>query len=116
MNKVILIGHAGKDSELIALTSGNTVTKFSMATTENYKDKNGDWQKKTEWHNIQIWNTKQEVKKGDLVCVEGKLTTQKKNDIYYTSVTAQKVKMLSMSGKKNEDLDEDGVGNEDMPF
>jgi single-strand DNA-binding protein len=52
VNKVILLGNLGKDAEVKALESGTPVANFSLATTERYKDKRGEWQDKTEWHNL----------------------------------------------------------------
>ena len=85
INKVILVGHLGKDPEVRHLENGSAVATFSVATNENYKDKNGDWQSMTEWHNVVVWRYLAEkaeriLKKGSLVYVEGKLTTRKWQD------------------------------------
>lgn len=79
INKVTLIGRLGKDPELKTLDGGSKVTKFTLATDESYKDKNGEWQTNTEWHNIILWrdlaeSAEKKLKKGDLVYVEGKVT------------------------------------------
>lgn len=80
------------------------VTKFSLATNENYRDKNGEWQTKTEWHDIVCWGplaerVEKNLKKGNLAFVEGKLTTRKwqdkdGNDRYTTEVVSNLVKSL----------------------
>lgn len=85
VNKVILIGNLGSDPEIRHLESGVAVAKFSVATNENYRDKNGEWQKVTEWHDIAVWRqaaerAAQTLKKGDTVFVEGKLSTRKWED------------------------------------
>ncbi len=85
INKVILVGHLGKDPEVRHLENGSAVAKFSLATNENYKDKNGDWQTMTEWHNVVVWRylaekAERSLKKGSLVYIEGKLTTRKWQD------------------------------------
>ena len=85
INKVILVGHLGKDPEVRHLENGSAVAAFSVATNENYKDKNGDWQSTTEWHNVVVWRFLAEkaervLKKGSLVYIEGKLTTRKWQD------------------------------------
>jgi single-strand DNA-binding protein len=85
MNRVTLIGRVGKDPETKALTSGTMVTTATMATTERFKDKNGDKKESTEWHNLVIWGKQAEifskyVKKGDRVCVEGKITQRTWDD------------------------------------
>lgn len=78
VNKVILIGNLGKDPEHKILDNGTELTRFSVATSENYKDKNGDWQQQTEWHDIIFWRGQAEraakLKKGDTVYIEGKYT------------------------------------------
>lgn len=85
INKVTLIGNLGKDPEVRKLESGASVAKFSVATNENYKDKNGEWQTITEWHNVVAWRAladraERDLKKGSLVYIEGKLTTRKWQD------------------------------------
>ncbi|MFQ5446270.1 MAG: single-stranded DNA-binding protein [Saprospiraceae bacterium] len=104
VNKVILIGRLGKDPEVRRLESGVAVAKFSLATDESYKDKEGNQVQQTEWHNIVVWRTQAEVaekylKKGMLIYVEGKLThreyTDKDNQKrYFTEVVANTFKML----------------------
>lgn len=103
-NKVTLIGHLGKDPEVRRLESGAVVAKFSLATSENYRDKAGEWQTLTEWHDIVTWRglaerAERDLKKGSLVFVEGKLTTRKwqdkeGNNRYTTEVVAQLLKPL----------------------
>ena len=77
VNKVILLGHLGKDPEVKKLDSGKSVANFSLATSEVYKNKEGEKVTNTEWHNIVLWRKTAEIaekflKKGDSVCVEGK--------------------------------------------
>ena len=79
VNRVILIGNLGKDPEVKRLENGAVVAKFSVATSENYKDKSGEWQSQTEWHDVVCWRNlaeraEQSLKKGTQVYVEGKLT------------------------------------------
>jgi len=85
INKVILIGNLGKDPEIRHLENGASVGKFSLATNENYRDKNGEWQQVTEWHDIVVWRALAEraektLKKGSLAYIEGKLTHRKYTD------------------------------------
>lgn len=85
LNKVILVGNAGKDPEVTHFDNNASVARFSLATSENFKDKNGEWQTKTEWHNIVCWRALGEkagkqIKKGDVVYVEGKLRTNTYTD------------------------------------
>jgi single-strand DNA-binding protein len=84
INKVILIGHLGKDPEIRRFENG-IVANFSLATTEVYKDKNGNRAEKTEWHNIAIWGKQAEtaekyLKKGSAVYVEGRIRSREYTD------------------------------------
>ena len=85
VNKVILIGNLGKDPELRATPSGTPVAKFTLATNDRYKDKEGQWQDRTEWHNITAWARTAEIageylKKGSKVYIEGSLRTHSWDD------------------------------------
>src|SRR3954465_13432673 len=110
VNKVILIGTLGKDPELKYTPQGTAVTKFSMATNENFKDKqSGEWKERTEWHNIVCWQRTAEVaaeylKKGRKVYIEGRLTTRSWDDKetgqkkYMTEVVANDLVLLGDRG------------------
>ena len=79
VNRVILIGNLGKDPEVKRLENGAVVAKFSVATSENYKDKSGEWISEVSWHDVVCWRNlaeraEQSLKKGTQVYVEGKLT------------------------------------------
>lgn len=82
VNKVVLLGRLGKDPEVRYTGSGAAVANFSLATDETYKDRSGEKQQKTEWHNIVAWGKTVEafiqpyLHKGDLVYIEGKLQTR----------------------------------------
>ena len=118
VNKVILIGNLGRDPEVRYLEGNVAVAKFSLATNESYKDKKGDWQTVTEWHDIVAWRglaerAEKQLKKGSQVFVEGKLTHRKYqdkdgNDRYVTEVVANSFKILdrrdSRPGGHDEDL------------
>lgn len=104
INKVTLIGNLGRDPEIRHFEGGSKVTKFSVATNENYQDKAGQWQTKTEWHEIVLWGNAAEraektLHKGSLVYIEGKLTTRKwqdkdGNDRYTTEIVANLFRSL----------------------
>lgn len=104
VNKVILIGNLGKDPEIRHLENGASVAKFSVATNENYQDKNKEWQTITEWHNVVVWRNLAEradkqLKKGNLVYIEGKISTRKwqdkdGNDRYSTDIVANTFRLL----------------------
>ena len=104
VNKVILVGNLGKDPEVRYLDSGVAVANFSLATTENYKNKQGEKLSQTEWHNIVLWRGLAEVaekwlKKGSSVYIEGKIRTNKWEDKegntrYNTEILADNMTML----------------------
>jgi single-strand DNA-binding protein len=104
VNKVILLGNLGKDPVIRRLENGTPVATFSLATSETYKDKEGNKQTKTEWHNIVIWRGLAEVaekflKKGDKVYIEGKLTSrsyeQEGVTKYLTEIVGENMTLLS---------------------
>ena len=79
MNRVTLIGNLGKDPEQRTLDNGSNRVNFSIATSEKYQDKEGNWQETTEWHDIVLWrnqadNAVKYLKKGSTIFLEGKLT------------------------------------------
>jgi single-strand DNA-binding protein len=110
VNKVILIGNLGKDPEIKYTPSGVPVAKFSLATNERYKDKAGEWQDRTEWHNIVAWQRLAEivgeyVKKGSKIYIEGRLQTSSWEDKqsgekkYRTEIIAQDLVLLGGRGE-----------------
>lgn len=112
VNKVILIGHLGKDPEVRHLENGTAVANFTLATSESYKDKQGNRIDQTEWHNVIVWRGLAEVaekflKKGSQVYVEGKLRTrswedQTGNKRYTTEIVADNFTMLSKKDENNQ--------------
>jgi single-strand DNA-binding protein len=109
LNKVMLIGNLGKDPEIKYTPSGVPVAKFSIATNESYKDKGGEWQERTEWHNIVAWQRLAEiigeyVKKGSKLYVEGRLQTSSWEDKqsgekkYKTEIVATSILLLGGRG------------------
>ena len=110
VNKVILIGNLGKDPEVRYLDNGIAVANISLATTENYKNKEGEKVSQTEWHDVVLWRGLAEVaekylKKGASVYIEGKIRTSKwvgkdDNNRYKTEIMADKMNMLSKSSNE----------------
>ncbi|MBD1401477.1 single-stranded DNA-binding protein [Pelovirga terrestris] len=104
VNKVILVGNLGKDPELRYTPSGTAVATFSLATTERYKDRDGQRQEKTEWHNIVAWRQLAEIcgkflHKGKQVYIEGKIQTRSYDDRdgnkrYITEIVVDQMQML----------------------
>ena len=85
VNKVILVGRLGKDPETRYTSGGQAVCHFSMATDESYKDRNGERQKRTEWHRITVWGKQAEIaqqylKKGAQIYLEGSIRTSEWTD------------------------------------
>ncbi|WP_305044412.1 single-stranded DNA-binding protein [Geoalkalibacter sp.] len=110
INKVILVGNLGKDPELRYTPSGVPVATFSLATSERFKNKDGQMQDKTEWHNIVAWRQLAEIcgkylHKGKQVYIEGKIQTRKYqdrdgNDRYITEIVADQMQMLGGRGEE----------------
>ena len=85
VNKVILVGRLGRDPETRFTGGGQAVANFSVATDETYKDKNGERQKRTEWHKIVVWGKQAEIaqqylKKGSLIFIEGRIQSRECQD------------------------------------
>jgi single-strand DNA-binding protein len=109
VNKVILLGNVGKDPEIRSTQGGTIVATFSIATTDRQKDPQGNWQDKTEWHNLVAFQRTAEivrdyVKKGHKLYVEGKLTTRSWDDKesgqkkYKTEIIVNDLSLLSGRG------------------
>jgi single-strand DNA-binding protein len=104
VNKAILIGRLGKDPETRYMTNGEAVTNVSLATSENYKDKNGEKQERTEWHNLVMYRRLAEIageylKKGSMIYVEGRIQNRKYQDKegkdrYISEIVVNEMKML----------------------
>ena len=110
VNKVILIGNLGKDPELKHTSGGTAVAKFTIATNDRFKDKDGNFQDRTEWHNITCWARLAEIaseylKKGRSVYVEGSLRTDSWDDKqtgqkrYQTYINASDLVLLGGGGR-----------------
>jgi single-strand DNA-binding protein len=110
VNKVILIGNLGKDPEIKYTPQGTAVAKLTIATNERYKDKEGNWQDRTEWHNVVLWQRLAEIageylKKGGKVYIEGRLQTRSWDDKqngqkkYMTEVVGNDLVLLGGRGE-----------------
>ncbi|MEK6735115.1 MAG: single-stranded DNA-binding protein [Pseudomonadota bacterium] len=130
VNKVILIGNLGKDPETRYMSNGDAVTNITVATTDTWKDKNGEKQEKTEWHRVTFYRKLAEIageylKKGRPVYIEGRLETRKWTDKagverYTTDIIASDMKMLgSRSGSgsfESSDKEEDSAPGQTPPM
>jgi single-strand DNA-binding protein len=109
INKVTLVGHLGKDPEVKHLENGASVARMVLATNENYKDKEGNWQSITDWHTVIAWRAladvaERQLKKGSMVYLEGRLKTRsyKDNagvDKYTTEVDCTMLRSLDKKDK-----------------
>ena len=106
VNKVLLLGNVGKDPEIASTNGGTLVAKLSLATSERFKDKQGEWQDRTEWHNLVAYARGAEilrdyVRKGSKLYVEGRLTTRSWDDresgkkMYRTEIVVGDISLIS---------------------
>ncbi len=124
VNKVILIGNVGKDPEVKYIKEDVPVARFSLATSESYKDKNGERITNTEWHNIVVWRglakvVEKYVKKGSKLFIEGKLTyRQYEKDgqtKYFTEIVCRDMTMLDSKGTTNQNDNQTASPNVQEP-
>ncbi len=138
LNKIMLIGNLGRDAETRFTTSNVSVTSFTMATTNSYKGKDGNWINETTWHNIVAFNLsdyyKENLKKGKKFYIEGRLTKRDYTDKegikrYSTDVVVEKIIPLEAAGGDSSayegnnstaaEISDPGIQteeNEDLPF
>tara|TARA_B100000427_G_C15494784_1_gene589313 strand:+ start:423 stop:839 length:417 start_codon:yes stop_codon:yes gene_type:complete len=135
VNKVILLGHLGKDPDVKKLDSGKSVANFSLATSEVYKNKEGEKVTNTEWHNIVLWSPLAEIaesylKKGSQLYLEGKISNRSYEDKdgvkkYISEVVGRDITLLGKptSEGSNENSNNEGTTNssvsdevDDLPF
>jgi single-strand DNA-binding protein len=132
INKVILIGNVGQDPEIRVTQDGKEIVNFSLATSENWRDKNtGEKKEKTEWHRVVIFSpglvniAKQYLKKGSKVYLEGALQTRKWNDKngvekYTTEIILQNynavMQILDVRNSNENNYNSDIDDNEEIPF
>ncbi len=112
LNKAILIGNVGNDPEVRHLDAGTPVANFSLATSETYKNKEGERVTQTEWHNIVVWRGLAEVvekyvTKGQQLYIEGRIRTRSWDDKegnkrYTTEIVADNLQMLGRKGDSNQ--------------
>ena len=123
-NRVTLIGNAGKEAEFKTLEDGMPVAKFSIATTEMYRLKNGETESRTDWHTIVAWRglatlAHQFIKKGSLVCIEGKLRNRQYadkegNKKYVIEIVAEQILLLDK--KEKAARHEENIWENEVPF
>ena len=136
VNKVMLIGRLGRDPEMRYTPAGTAVCNFTMATDEAFKDKSGEWQKRTEWTRIVPWAKLAEqcsklLNKGKLAYVEGRLQTREWDDRdgnkrRTTEIVIQRMRILTPKGEPGLEMQAEGpeppeatapdITDEDVPF
>ena len=138
INKVTLVGRLGADPEIRTLSNGTMVAKFSVATSESYRDRAGEWQEETQWHDVVLWRNlaeraQQSLRKGSMIYLDGKLTHRKWQDkegnprkttevvgAFFRSLDARRDGQPG--GESREQGEPDGSGgrpmeaDEDLPF
>lgn len=122
VNKVILVGNLGRDPEIRYMPSGDAMANLNLATTDSWKDKNGEKQEKTEWHRIVMFGKQAEIageflKKGSQVYIEGRLQTRKWTDKdgqerYTTEIVADRMQMLGSRSGGSEPMGGGGGGRQ----
>ncbi len=131
VNKVILVGNLGADPEMRYTAGGTAVCKFRIATTERYKDRQGNMQERTDWHRVTAWGKLAEIcgqylAKGKQVYIEGRLEygSYEKDGVkhYTTDIIANTMQMLGLAGNRLQEPEppfgppEGGVPEDDIPF
>ena len=120
VNKVIIVGRLGADPELRTVSSGQTVCRMSIATSENWTDREGQKQERTEWHRVVVWSRMAEVcgqhlRKGRQIYIEGRLQTRSWEDDqgqkkYSTEIVANTVKFLGSIDQGGQQQSSSGGG------
>lgn len=120
VNRVFLVGNLGRDAELRHTPSGSAVGNFSLATTDNWTDKAGQRQERTEWHRVDVWGRQAEslqpyLTKGKQVFVEGRIQTDEWNDRdgnkrYTTKIVANRITLLGSRGDSGGGRGDSGGG------
>lgn len=129
MNRVILIGNLGADPELKYTQSGKAMLRMRLATSERWKDQNGERKERTEWHALMLWGPRAEalsriLRKGDRIACEGKIRTnawEKDGEKRYsTEIMVDEVELLGGKGRADRAEDdspgEDELEPDDLPF
>ena len=131
VNKVILVGNLGADPEMRYTASGTAVCKFRIATSERYKDRQGNMQERTDWHRVTAWGKLAEIcgqylAKGKQVYIEGRLEygSYEKDGVkhYTTDIIANTMQMLGLAGTRGQEPEPPfgpppgGVPEDDIPF
>ncbi|MCJ8277334.1 MAG: single-stranded DNA-binding protein [Bdellovibrionales bacterium] len=126
VNKVIIVGRLGSDPEVKTISSGQTVCRLSVATSENWTDRDGQRQERTEWHRIVVWGRMAEVcgqhlAKGRQVYLEGRLQTRSWEDQqgqkkYTTEIVANTVQFLGANDRSSQNSSSFGGGAPSQDF
>jgi single-strand DNA-binding protein len=123
VNKAILVGNVGKDPEVRHLEGGTSVARFTLATSDSYKNKSGELVKNTEWHNIVAWRqlaeiTEKFIKKGSQIYVEGKITNRQYDDKdgnkrYISEIVVDTIQLLGK--REDSSYNQQSPGPQDRP-
>ena len=126
VNLVIILGTLGKDPEIRYTASGTAVASFSLATSEKFKNKSGEWEEKTEWHNVTLWGRQAEIAgeylaKGKQVHIVGRLQTRKwqdkdGKDRYTTEIVGDKMQFIGSGSKGDGNRQQQKPSSEESAF
>lgn len=125
VNRVTLLGNVGKDPEVKTFSNGGMIVNFSLATSKSWKDKDGQWQSKASWHNIQVSGEERcktiikNVKKGSKLYLEGEIDyVQAKDDTkkIFTTIKVDSFKFLDSKKKEEAEEQEEDFGSDEIPF
>lgn len=122
VNKVILLGNLGRDPEMRYTPDGTAIASFSLATSENFKDRDGNKQERTEWHNVTLFGRQAEIageylRKGSQAYIEGRLKTEKYTDKEgvertVTKIIGDRMQLIGRRGDGNGDGGSEGSGTQ----
>ncbi|MCG8701391.1 MAG: single-stranded DNA-binding protein [Bacteroidales bacterium] len=124
-NRVQLVGNLGMDPEVINFDSGNKLAKFSLATNRSYKNKQGEYEKETQWHNIVVWGNQvelaQKLKKGNYIAIEGRLEyrtydDKQGNKKYITEIKLRNFILMNSPSTETTTTYEPIEQTSDLPF
>jgi single-strand DNA-binding protein len=126
VNIIIILGSLGKDPEIRYTTTGTAVASFSVATSDKFKNRSGEWEEKTEWHNVTLWGRQAEIAgeylaKGKQVHIVGRLQTRKwqdkdGKDRYTTEIVGDKMQFIGSGSKGDGNRQQQKPSSEESAF
>lgn len=118
MNQITISGNLGKDAELQTVGE-SSLLKFSVATSEKWKNKQGELQEETTWHNCALWsrpNLEKYLTKGTKVIISGKQEHRKHEDKYYASIKVRQIELIGGKPSTDDEIKSEDKAIDDLPF